>query len=39
VKELRGEGKTPSTGISGERANLILEKIVAGGANLIVQDS
>jgi predicted dehydrogenase len=31
VKELRGEGKSPSTGISGARANWILEQITAGG--------
>lgn len=29
VKELRGEGKSPSSGISGARASLILDKITA----------
>ncbi|HZK65418.1 MAG TPA: Gfo/Idh/MocA family oxidoreductase [Puia sp.] len=40
VKELTGGSeRSPSTGISGGRASLILEKIVAGGNNPIVQDS
>lgn len=29
VKELRGEGESPSTGISGARASLLMEKITA----------
>ncbi len=42
VQELMGTGKTPSTGITGARTSLVLEKITAGtpgGMSRIVQDS